>query len=207
MVKHKKGWNLSAKLDHYHNIYVWSFPGAKVRSMKDYTKPCTREENPDHIILHVGTNDLSSDNSPERVGKSTVDLAKNLFHDNRKVTISGIIPRNDEWNNKAELVNNHLKEMCKFANIDFIDNSKNFNPKKHLNNSKLHLNDKGSYKLSNILVNYISSIYKWYDINKPFVNINSNDITSNISDVCTESVSKTTPPIRNPKFRTWIFWK
>ena len=50
--------------------------------------------------------------------------------------------------------------MCKSANIDFIDNSKNFNPKKHLNNSKLHLNDKGSYKLSNILVNYISSIYK-----------------------------------------------
>ena len=111
--------------------------------MKDYTKPCTREDNPDHIILHVGTNDLSSDNSPERVGKSIVDLAKNLFHDNRKVTISGIIPRNDEWNNKAELVNNHLKEMCKAANIDFIDNSKNFNPKKHLNNSKSHLNDKG----------------------------------------------------------------
>ena len=205
MVKHKKGWNLSAKLDHYHNIYVWSFPGAKVRSMKDYTKPCTREENPDHIILHVGTNDLSSDNSPERVRKPIVDLAKNLFHDNRKVTISGIIPRNDEWNNKAELVNNHLKEMCKFGNIDFIDNSKNFNPKKHLNNSKLHLNDKGSYKLSNILVNYISSIYKWYDINKPFVNINSNDITSNISDVCTESVSKTTPPIRNPNLEPEYF--
>ena len=69
---------------------------------------------------------------------------------------------------------------------------------KHLNNSKLHLNDKESYKLSNILVNYMSSVYKWYDINKPFVNMNSNDITSNISDVYTESVSKTAPPIRNP---------
>ena len=50
--------------------------------------------------------------------------------------------------------------MCKSANIDFIDNSKNVNPKKHRNSSKLHLNDKESYKLSNILVNYISSIYK-----------------------------------------------
>ena len=95
MVKHINGWDLSAKLDHYHNIYVWSFPGAKVRSMKDYTKPCTREENPDHIILHVGTNDLISENSLERVGKSIVDFAGNLFHDNRKVTISGIIPRNE----------------------------------------------------------------------------------------------------------------
>ena len=50
--------------------------------------------------------------------------------------------------------------MCKSTNIDFIDNSKHFNPKKHLINSNLHLNDKGSYKLNNILVNYISSIYK-----------------------------------------------
>ena len=32
------------------------------------------------------------------------------------------------------------------------------------------------------------------------MNINSNDITSNISDVCTESVSKTTPPIRKSKY-------
>ena len=121
--------------------------------MKDYAKLCTLEENPDDIILNVGTNDPVSDNSPERVGKTIVDLAKNLFHDNRKVTVSGVIPRNDKWNNKAELVNNHLKEMCKSAITDFIDNGKNFNPKKHLNKSKLHLNDKGSYKFSNLLVN------------------------------------------------------
>ena len=108
MVKHIKGWDLSAKLDQHHNIYVRNFPGDKNRSMKDYAKPCTREENSDHIILPVGTNDLISDNSPERIGKSIVDLSKNLFHDNRNVTI---IPRNDEWNNKAELVKNHLKEM------------------------------------------------------------------------------------------------
>ena len=103
---------------------------------------------------------------------------------------------------RQELANNHLKEMCKSANIDFIDNSKNFNSKKHLNNSKLHLNDKRSYKLSNVLVNYISSIYKWY-INKPFVNINSNDVTSNISDVCTESFSNTAPHIRNPNLELY----
>ena len=44
--------------------------------MKDYTKSCTREENPDHIIFHVSTNGLISDNSPERVGNTTVNLAK-----------------------------------------------------------------------------------------------------------------------------------
>ena len=31
MVKHMKGWDLSAKLDHRHNVYVRNFPGAKLR--------------------------------------------------------------------------------------------------------------------------------------------------------------------------------
>ena len=39
-------------------------------------------------------------------------------------------------------------------------------------------------------------IYKQSDINKPYVDINSNDTKANISDVCTGSVfSKTVPPI------------
>ena len=37
------------------------------------------------------------------------------------------------------------------------------------------------------------------------MNINSNDITSNISDVSTESVSKTIPPIRNPNLEPEYF--
>ena len=37
------------------------------------------------------------------------------------------------------------------------------------------------------------------------MNINSNDITSNISDVSTESVSKTAPPIRNPNLESEYF--
>ena len=64
MVQHIKGLDLSANLDHRHNIYVRNILGAKVKSMKDYTKPCTLEEKPDHIILHVGTNNLISDASP-----------------------------------------------------------------------------------------------------------------------------------------------
>ena len=36
MIKRTKGWALPSKLDHKHSIYVRSFSGAKVRSMKDY---------------------------------------------------------------------------------------------------------------------------------------------------------------------------
>ena len=114
-------------IGHKHSIYVRSFSGAKVRSMKDYVKPCVRDGNPDHLILPVGTIDLNSENNPERVAKSIVDLAKGMVSAKRKVTVSGIIPRHGEWNEKAEEVNQHLKDMCKIASVDYIDNS-SFNP-------------------------------------------------------------------------------
>ena len=56
MVKHIEGWKLSKNVDRKHKTYVRSFPWAKVKCMKDYVKPCIRENNPDHVIIHVGTN-------------------------------------------------------------------------------------------------------------------------------------------------------
>ena len=56
-----------------------------------------------------------------------------------------------------------------------------------------------------MLYEVIPRCYKWYDINKPFVNIISNDVLSIISDVCTESVSKTTPSIQNPNLEPEYF--
>ena len=48
--------------------------GAKTKCLKDYSKPSQRE-NSDHYILHVGTNDLGLDRSPELITKSVIDLA------------------------------------------------------------------------------------------------------------------------------------
>ena len=62
---------------------------------------------------------------------------------------------------KTEEVNHYLKDMCQIASIDHIDNS-SFNPKKHSNNSKLHLNEKGSsYKLNSIFLNSITTSFKY----------------------------------------------
>ena len=133
MIKHTKRWEMPSKIDHKHSIYVRSFSSAKVRSIKDYVEPCVKDENPDHIIMHVKTNDLNSENIPERVAKSIIDLAKDMVSEKRKVSVSQIIPRNDKWNKNAEEVNQHLKDMWKIASIDYIDDS-SFNPKKVLNN-------------------------------------------------------------------------
>ena len=78
MIKHLEGWKLTKKTDKNHKIYVRSFPGAKVKFMKDYAKPCIRENDPDHVILHVGTNELNSELLPQRTAKSSLQLRKIL---------------------------------------------------------------------------------------------------------------------------------
>lgn len=58
--------------------------------MNDYVKPSVRDS-PDHFILHVGTNDLSSDKSPEEIARSKIDLATSIKNEKHDVNISNII--------------------------------------------------------------------------------------------------------------------
>ena len=46
--------------------------------MKNYGKPCIRGNNPDHVIIHLGTNDLKFEPTPERIAKSIVDIQEIL---------------------------------------------------------------------------------------------------------------------------------
>ena len=91
-------------------VYVRSFSGAKVKCMKDYVKPCIRKNDPDHVNLHVGTNEMDSELPPERIVKSVVDVAKNVKSDTRSVSISSILPRSDNFNNKVIEVNKELEQ-------------------------------------------------------------------------------------------------
>ena len=158
MVKHIEGWKLTKKTDKNHKIYVRSFPGAKVKCMKNYVKACIRENDPDHVILHVGTNELNSELLPERIAKSIVDVAKNIKSEKSSVSISGIVPRNDDLNNKASEVNKELSRMCKKEKLPFLEHS-NINPRAHLNKSRIHLNRNGSEKLGKNFVDFIVNHY------------------------------------------------
>ena len=72
----------------------------------------------------------------------------------RSVTISRIVPRNDQWDNEVRKVNDSLTRMRENDNISFIDHSRSIDPRKNLNNSKLHLNIKASNKLRDNFVRY-----------------------------------------------------
>ena len=117
-----------------------SFSGAKINCMTDHVKPTLRDINPDHIILHAGTNDLRTENTASQIAKATIDLVTSLKNDDSTVTVSGIVPRVDDLNNKANEVNRRLVLMCKERNISFLSHDESIYPSKHLNESKLHLN-------------------------------------------------------------------
>ena len=74
MVKHVEGWELSKNEDRKHKVYVRSFSSAKVKCMKDYVKPCIRNNNPDHVIIHVGTKELDSESQVDMTATSIIDL-------------------------------------------------------------------------------------------------------------------------------------
>ena len=127
--------------------------------MKDYIRPSQRE-NSDHYILHVGTNNICLDWSPEIIAKSIIDLALTLKSVSHDVSVSNIIVRNDSdtLNKKGCEVNAVLMELCKEKNIYLIDNSKKIKPQ-HLNKGKLHLNQKGSRLLSDKILKEISHVF------------------------------------------------
>ena len=75
-----------------------------VSCMYDHVKPNIREFYPKHIILHVGTNGLKSSKTASQISRSVIDLVLSLKAQTNAVTISLIVPRKDNLNNKAQEV-------------------------------------------------------------------------------------------------------
>ena len=89
--------------------------------MTEHVKPTLRDINPDHIILHAGTNDLRTENTASQIAKATIDLATSLKNDGNTVTVSGSVPRRiDDLNNKANEVNRRRVLICMERNISFL---------------------------------------------------------------------------------------
>ena len=131
---------MTRKLNHKCLAKVPPFSLAKVRCMHDYVKPSVRDFNPDHIILHCGTNNLRSERTASQIARLIMELALTLKYENNKILMSLIVPRNDNINNKANEVNSRLIHMCAERNISYIDHTNSVQAKNHLNESKLHFN-------------------------------------------------------------------
>ena len=72
MVKDSYGWELS---DNYEKVVVKQFSGSTTEDMMRYIKPPLKC-NPDRFIIHVGTNDLRSDQDCETIVRNVLDVVK-----------------------------------------------------------------------------------------------------------------------------------
>lgn len=155
VIKELKGFELSKSIGHKKPVKVRSHPSAQIRCLTDHIQPIIRNKDAEHILLHIGTNDLKSEKTPVQICHDIINLTAAIRDKGIKVSVSGIIQRNDHLNNKVLLVNESLKKICESVGIPFVNNG-NIRPDLHLNASKVHLNRKGN----NIFINNIRKFCK-----------------------------------------------
>ena len=153
---------MSKILNANYEMFVKTFSGGKTTCMNDYVKSPVGSS-PDHLILHVGTNDLSLDKSSKEIARSRIDLAASIKkHD---FSISNIIIWVDDkkLEEKRCEVNDFLGKSCKEKNYYLIDHYTRIK-RNHLNKRKLHLNQKSAKLLSDIFVKAFSKVFNWHNI-------------------------------------------
>ena len=132
------------RLSRKFNTKVRCFSGATVDDMFDYITPLLKKE-PDHILLHTGTNNCNF-NTSDVILTKILNLKKHIETILPKATviISQPIVRIDDA--KASLTVRHLIDKVKMLDCKILDNS-NINYD-HLGNKGLHLNGRGTGRLA-----------------------------------------------------------
>ena len=110
---------------------------------------------PSHVIIHAGTNDISVESAEVCAKKieSLVLKIKSKFPSS-KIGVSGITTRQDiDVGKGINQLNRIIEDLSKKHNVSFIDNG-NINST-CLNNSRLHLNAKGSAFLATNFIRFL----------------------------------------------------
>ena len=123
--------------------------------MKHHAQPIMGD-NPDLVIIHVGTNSLRGNSTPHQVANEIVELATTLKNDTNEIVVSSIVPRRDHLREKVEKVNDILTTKTSTLGIGFIRHT-NINSNNHLQPKGLHLNNKGTITLLDNFLNWINT--------------------------------------------------
>ena len=89
-------------------IAVKSISETKTAGMKHHIKGCLTENVPNKIVIHCGTNDLRSQQTPREIAEKFVALGKEAKQSVDRVFISNLTVRGDAFNEKENKVNDEL---------------------------------------------------------------------------------------------------
>ena len=136
-------------------VKKYKFAGKTAEEISEQLDSIQLQENPSHVIIHAGTNNLRTDTAKTcatKIGK-LVNHIKVKFPQS-KVGISGLTIRKDcDLGEKLNQTNKDLRSFCIRQGHTFIDNA-NINSSA-LNSSKLHQNPKGTAYLAVNFINFL----------------------------------------------------
>ena len=113
MVKDIDGYLLTESVKRKFIVKVRPFSSAKTVDMQDYIKRTKRDFDPSLYLLHVGTNNLSLEDTPEAISTRIIATAESLKKEHNKVVILSIAARRDDLKGKGKTLSNILIEECK----------------------------------------------------------------------------------------------
>ena len=140
-----KSWLMSRNK----SVKVHSFSGPTANDMESYLIPLINKKR-DHILLHVGTNNLAMD-TPEVIVDKLLRLVNMITSKGIQCSVSELIIRDDTLWHKGIQVNQLLnKKVTEGMNIARNENI----TVNHLNRSKLHLNRRSVRALAHSIIRF-----------------------------------------------------
>ena len=138
-------------------VTVRNFPGANSDDMLHHIRPLLKRK-PKHIILHIGTNDITSDGCNTA---KNLDAIRKLIQDHSpstELTMSEVLIREDKDKQKmahqVQAINSIIDKFCEKFNLNMISHANITG--KMLSSRKLHLNGTGISCFAQNLKNFIS---------------------------------------------------
>ena len=183
------------------NVKVRPQPGCTKENIEDYIEPILRK-NPDAIIIHSGTNDITNDKPTKNEIKKVVKLIEDT-NPNIEVIISGLIHREDrEENDEIASINNQLESYCNSKNLLFVNN--NNMESSCLAKDKLHLNKTGNSIFAKNIISILKKI--WYSTNKHVEQVNGASFidASTTSPEYEENINVTLKRLRHSHLHNFI---
>ena len=133
-------------------------PGLKVEHACDIAVKTANEQNASEVILHIGTNNITS-NDPVDIATQIESIGDQILTKCatvKQVTLSSIISRRTGPSHMSKIneVNNLLRSLQIKRNWGFIDNN-NIDPDAHLNQDGIHLSTNGIKILAGNIIRHL----------------------------------------------------
>lgn len=148
---------------------IFAFPGINITRLNRKITQGLVDLSSQYIILHVGTNDISSSLLEDEIVAMYNDLISVVrSKSDCKILVSAILPRPidfDATGNRVKKVNNSLATLCRTRKASFVKSFKPFLkcgvPRREyfaVRDGGLHLNIEGIRRLREFFINTIAHL-------------------------------------------------